>query len=65
MLRNKFITIHKALSDIFVAVENTSNPSDIHDSRPRNISDDITDAYINLCTVLDKHFDYLIFLFCY
>ena len=57
MLKDNFPVIHKALADIYIAVEDTSNPSDIHDSRPRNISKDIETAYVNLCTVLDKHFN--------
>ena len=57
MLNDNFSTIYNALADIYIAVEATTYPSDIHDSRPRAISDEVAEAYIMLAHVLEKHFN--------
>ena len=58
MLKDYFSVIHNALADIYIAVEDTTNPSEpIYDSRPRAISDEVAEAYINLAHVLEKHFN--------
>ena len=57
MLKDYFSVIHNALAaDIYIAVEATTYPSDIHDSRPRAVSDEIAEAYLMLAHVLEKHF---------
>ena len=56
MLKDDFSVIHNALADIYIAVEATTYPSDIHDSRPRAVSDEIAEAYLMLAHVLEKHF---------
>ena len=57
MFKDYFPVVHNALADIYIAVEATTNPSDVHDSRPRAISDEVAEAYINLANVLEKHFN--------
>ena len=57
MLKDYFPIIHNALADIYISVENTTNPSDVHDSRPRAISDEVAEAYLMLAHVLEKHFN--------
>ena len=54
---SKFTKIHKALARIYIEVENTTNPMDIKDSRPREVSTEITDAYINLAHALERHYN--------
>lgn len=46
----------KALANIYIEVEEITAPSDIRDSRPRTIPDDIAAAYINFATALDTWF---------
>ena len=57
MFKDYFPVVHNALADIYIAVEAITNPSDVHDSRPRAISDEVVEAYINLAHVLEKHFN--------
>ena len=57
MLKDYFPIIHNALADIYISVEDTTNPSDVHDSRPRVLSDEIVEAYVNLAHALEEHFN--------
>ena len=57
LLKDNFSVIHNALASIYIAVGATTYPSDIHDSRPRVISDEVAEAYINLAHALEQHFN--------
>ena len=57
MFKDYFPVVHNALADIYIAVEATTNPSDVHDSRPTAISDEVAEAYLMLAHVLEKHFN--------
>lgn len=57
MLKDYFPIIHNALADIYISVEDTTNPSDVHDSRPRVLPDEIVEAYVNLAHALEEHFN--------
>ena len=47
MFKDYFPVVHNALADIYIAVEATTNPSDVHDSRPRAISDEVVEKIIS------------------
>ena len=50
--------ICKALATIYIEVEDTTAPSEpVYDSRPRPISDEVVEAYVNLAHVLEQHFN--------
>jgi len=50
-----FSDIHQALAGIYISVEATTNPTDVRDSRPRKIPEEVLDAYVNLVKNLEKH----------
>jgi len=52
----KFTKIHKALAKIYIEVEATTNPIDVHDSRPRPVSKEFSKVHATLCHVLEKHY---------
>ena len=51
-----FSVIHQALAEIYISIEDTTNPTDIHDSRPRTIPEELLTAYVNLVHALEKHY---------
>tara|TARA_R110002020_G_scaffold295917_1_gene511545 strand:+ start:2358 stop:2654 length:297 start_codon:yes stop_codon:yes gene_type:complete len=53
MLTNSVI---KALADIYIAVEETSKPMDIFNSRPRKLPENIDKVYNELVDMLAEHF---------
>lgn len=50
-----FTSIHKALAEIYISIEATTNPTDIRDSRPRTIPEEVLTDYVNLVHALEKH----------
>ena len=52
-----YISIHKALAEIYISIEANTKPMDIFDSRPRTIPEETLTPYINLCHALEKHYN--------
>jgi hypothetical protein len=53
----KFTHIYKALAEIYIDLEATANPSDILDSRPRQLPDELTKSYADFCHTLERHYN--------
>lgn len=49
-----YTILHQALAEIYISMENTSKPSDIRDSRPRQIAEEIGNAWITFIILLEK-----------
>ena len=52
----EFNQVIKALADIYIAVEETSKPMDIFNSRPRKLPENIDKVYNELVDLLAEHF---------
>ena len=57
MNKKSFAKEFRALANIYIGVESTSPPIDIHDSRPRSIPQEISEAHAALCHALEKHYE--------
>lgn len=57
MNKKSFAKEFRALANIYIGVENTSPPSDVVNSRPRSVPQEIVDAHIALCHALAKHYE--------
>tara|TARA_R110000824_G_scaffold140016_1_gene305546 strand:+ start:158 stop:466 length:309 start_codon:yes stop_codon:yes gene_type:complete len=56
-MEHKFTHIHKALAEIYIDLELTANPSDVHDSRPRKLSNELTTSFVDFCHTLERHYN--------
>ena len=56
-MNNEFTHIYKALAEIYVDLEATANPSDIHDSRPRQLPAKLTASFVAFCHTLERHYN--------
>ena len=57
MYTKEYKQVIKALADIYIAVEETSKPMDIHNSRPRKLPKKIDKTYNELLDLLAEHFE--------
>ena len=56
-MNNEFTHIYKALAEIYIDLEATANPSDILDSRPRQLPDELTNSFADFCHTLERHYN--------
>ena len=56
-MNNEFTHIYKALAEIYIDLEATANPSDILDSRPTQLPDELTNSFADFCPTLDQHYN--------
>ena len=56
-MEHKFTHIYKALAEIYIDLESTSKPSDIHDSRPRKLPNELTNSFADFCHALELHYN--------
>ena len=57
MYTKEYKQVIKALADIYIAVEETSKPMDIHNSRPRLLPKEVDKPLNDLLDSLAKHFE--------
>ena len=57
MLTDEYKQVIRGLADIYIAVEETSKPMDVCNSRPRKLPENIDKVYNELVDLLAEHFE--------